>query len=75
MKIMNIYLHSVKDVTEFVNEISKVEGAATIYAGRYIINAKSIMGIFSLDLSEPLKLEIENWKEEYAPRLEKYLAE
>ncbi|MDO5391355.1 MAG: HPr family phosphocarrier protein [Eubacteriales bacterium] len=72
---MNIYLHSVKDVTEFVNEISKVEGAATIYAGRYIINAKSIMGIFSLDLSEPLKLEIENWKEEYAPRLEKYLAE
>ena len=35
--------------------------------GKYVIDAKSIMGIFSLDLSNPLQLGIENWKEEYAP--------
>ena len=35
--------------------------------GKDVIDAKSIMGIFSLDLSNPLQLGIENWKEEYAP--------
>ena len=35
--------------------------------------AKSIMGIFSLDLSGPLQVQIEDWSKDYAPMIEKYL--
>lgn len=38
-----------------------------------MIDAKSIMEIFSLDLSKPLQHEIENWREEYAAVIERYL--
>lgn len=48
-------------------------GDVTIVSGRYVIDAKSIMGIFSLDLSKPMKLEIEDWKDEYVERLRPYM--
>ena len=38
--------------------ISKYDGDFDLTSGRYVIDAKSIMGIFSLDLSKPLKLDI-----------------
>lgn len=63
---MYITLRSIEDVKEFVNTVSKIEGDATLSGGRYIVDAKSIMGIFSLDLTKQLKLDIEEWKEEYA---------
>ncbi|MCI6139068.1 MAG: HPr family phosphocarrier protein [Clostridiaceae bacterium] len=44
-----------EDVKEFVNTVSKIEGDATLSGGRYIVDAKSIMGIFSLDLTKQLK--------------------
>ena len=43
-----VSLSSIEDVRQFVN-------AAT---GRYVIDAKSIMGLFSLDLSHPVKVEV-----------------
>lgn len=48
-------LRSIEDVKEFVNTVSKIEGDATLSGGRYIVDAKSIMGIFSLDLTKQLK--------------------
>lgn len=62
---MNITLNSIDMVKNLVNILSRVEGEAFISSGRYIVNAKSIMGIFSLDLSKPMVLKIEEWKEEY----------
>ncbi|MCI9202106.1 MAG: HPr family phosphocarrier protein [Lachnospiraceae bacterium] len=53
--------------------MSQMDGDVLLCVGKYIIDAKSIMGIFSLDLSNPLQLEIEDWKEEYTPIVEKYL--
>lgn len=53
--------------------MSRIEGDVLLCVGKYVIDAKSIMGIFSLELSKPLRLEIENWKEEYRATLEKYL--
>ena len=53
--------------------MSKIEGNVLLCVGKYVIDAKSIMGIFSLELSKPLRLEIENWKEEYVEILGKYL--
>ena len=73
MKIVEIFLHKINDVRSFVNIVSKFEGDVSLYSGRYIVDAKSIMGIFSLDLSKPIKLEIENWKDEYEGLLEKYV--
>lgn len=72
-KSFEILLGSVDKVKAFVNDMSKIEGDVFLCVGKYVIDAKSIMGIFSLELSKPLRLEIENWKEEYAAILEKYL--
>ncbi len=53
---MKVKFEKVTDVTEFVNEISKIECDADLSSGRYLVNAKSIMGIFVLDVSKPVDL-------------------
>lgn len=73
VKAFDILLGSVDKVKAFVNDMSKIEGDVLLCVGKYVIDAKSIMGIFSLELSKPLRLEIENWKEEYAAVIERYL--
>lgn len=57
---MSIKLTTIKDVSDFINLISTKEGAATVSQGRYIVNAHSLMGIFSLDLMRPIQLELES---------------
>ena len=74
-KTMTISLCSIDGVKDFVNMVSRIEGDVTISSGRYIIDAKSIMGIFSLDLSKMVTLEIEEWKDEYMEILKPYVAE
>lgn len=73
IKTFPVKLQSVDKVKGFVNDMSQIEGDVLLLAGKYVIDAKSIMGIFSLDLSNPLQLQIEDWKEEYALAIEKYL--
>jgi phosphotransferase system HPr-like phosphotransfer protein len=41
-----------------VNDITKFDNDFDLVSGRYVIDAKSIMGIFSLDLSKPIDLSI-----------------
>jgi phosphocarrier protein HPr len=53
----NILLNTINDVKNFVNIVSKYDFEVDLTSGRYVIDAKSIMGIFSLDLSKPIKLE------------------
>ncbi len=60
MKSVNISLNSIEKVKTFVNIISQYDGDFDLSSGRYIIDAKSIMGIFSLDLSTTLRLDIHN---------------
>ena len=72
-KSFHILLGSVDKVKEFVDDMSKIEGDVYLCAGKYVIDAKSIMGIFSLEQSKPLRLFIEDWKEEYAAVIERYL--
>ena len=73
VKTFPINLQSVDKVKGFVNDMSQIEGDVFLLAGKYVIDAKSIMGIFSLDLSNTLQLQIDNWKEEYVSVIEKYL--
>ena len=58
MKTLKISLNSIDKVKAFVNEISKIDCDFDLASGRYVIDAKSIMGIFSLDLSKPINLNI-----------------
>ncbi|MBE6611543.1 MAG: HPr family phosphocarrier protein [Ruminococcaceae bacterium] len=56
MKTVDIKLSSIEDVRNFVNIVSKYEMDIDLMSGRYVVDAKSIMGIFSLDLLKPIQL-------------------
>ncbi len=60
MKTVTINLSSIDKVKSFVNDIAKFDSDFDLVSGRYVIDAKSIMGIFSLDLSKPIELNIHN---------------
>ena len=49
-----IILDNVDKVKAFVVTVSKYPGDATLVSGRYVVDAKSIMGIFSLALNQPI---------------------
>lgn len=58
MKTVKILLDSIDKVKDFVNEVGKYDADFDLVAGRYVIDAKSIMGVFSLELTQPLTLNI-----------------
>ena len=76
MKTVQISLKSINKVKSFVNDITKFDCDFDLVSGRYVIDAKSIMGIFSLDLSKSIELNIhasESETEEILKVLETYL--
>lgn len=58
MRTFDIMLSSINDVKNFVNIVNKYNFDVDLTSGRYVVDAKSIMGIFSLDLSKPIKVEV-----------------
>ena len=58
MTTKTISLNTIVDVKEFVNTVARYDFEVDLVSGRYHIDGKSIMGIFSLDLSKPIKMEI-----------------
>jgi len=58
MKTFNIMLKSISEVKDFVNIVNKYNFDVDLTSGRYIVDAKSIMGIFSLDLNSPIKVDV-----------------
>lgn len=58
LKNISISLKEVNDVTNFVNLLTTYDYEVDLVSGRYIVNAKSLLGIYSLDLSKPVKLVI-----------------
>ena len=75
MKTVQISLNSIVKVKSFVNVITKYDNDFDLESGRYVIDAKSIMGIFSLDLSKPIDLNIhaDNNLDEILTALDAYL--
>lgn len=57
MVTKTVMLNTINDVKNFVTIVSKYDFEVDLTSGRYVIDAKSIMGIFSLDLSKPIKLQ------------------
>lgn len=60
MRRFTVHLKSINDVKEFVRIVNDFPYDVDLASGRYIVDAKSIMGIFSLDLAKPIDVEIHN---------------
>lgn len=60
MKSIPIKLTYAEEVKAFVNTVNQYEYEVDLRSGRHVVDAKSILGIFSLDLSKPITLEIYN---------------
>ncbi len=74
MKTANIRINTINDVKDFVTIVTKCNYDVDIVSGRYAIVAKSIMGIFSLDLSKTLELRVHSDNcDELMAELEKYI--
>ena len=75
MTTVTISLQASNDVKEFVNIVMRFDFDVDLVSGRYAIDAKSIMGIFSLDLSKPIDLYIhaEDGADEVLEVLKPYL--
>ena len=58
MKTVTVSLNTIDKVKDFVNTVTGFDCDFDLVSGRYVIDAKSIMGIFSLDLSRPIDLTI-----------------
>mgnify|MGYP003321244468 CR=1 FL=1 len=58
MKNVNVSLASINDVKNFVNIVGKYDFDIDLISDRYVVDAKSIMGIFSLDLTKPIGVQL-----------------
>ncbi len=61
----NVAISSINEVKEFVNAACKQMVDIDIISGRYVIDAKSIMGIFSIDLTKPVTVSVNGTEEDY----------
>lgn len=57
MFVTTVFLPEIADVAEFVNIMTQFRFEAQLHIGNYSVDAKSIMGIFTLDREQPLQLE------------------
>lgn len=59
-----VSLASIEDVKKFVDAANHCPCEVDVLSGRYIINAKSIMGLFSIDLAKPVRVEVHGTQEQ-----------
>ena len=58
MKSFKVMLSSIVDVKNFVNFVNEFDFDVDLVSGRYVVDAKSLMGIFSLELSRPIVMRV-----------------
>ena len=76
MTTKTISLNTIVDVKEFVNTVARYDFEVDLVSGRYHIDGKSIMGIFSLDLSKPIKMEIHSDDcDEFLKEIQRFVVE
>lgn len=62
MKSVKVYFPTIESVKDFVNAVSRYPYEVDLHNGRYVVDAKSLLGIYSLDLAKPIVCEIYNDK-------------
>ncbi len=75
MEDVLIRLSTIDDVKDFVSIVSDFDGDVTIRAGRYVIDGKSILGIFSVDLSKVLILTIDKPTSEKLEMIQRFVVQ
>lgn len=58
MKTFAIQLKEINDVYTLVNTLVAYDGAVDLGSGRYVVDGRSILGIFSLDLRQPVNVHV-----------------
>lgn len=64
MQEISISLHSIDRVKEFVQMLLPFDGEFEVLSGKYVVDAKSILGLFSVNLSQPVVLRIDTSEEQ-----------
>ena len=75
MHTVQVNLNSVEKVRAFVNSVNTFDSEFDLVSGRFVIDAKSIMGILSLDLSKPITLTIYSDDDAIMESLKPFLVE
>ncbi len=73
MKTFAIHLREINDVYKLVNTLVAYDGAVDLGSGRYVVDGRSILGIFSLDLRQPVNVHVH--KEEDVEMLKNLLGD
>ena len=74
MRTEQVLLNSMEEIQEFNRIVGQYEYEVDMVSGRYVIDAKSLMGILSLDLSKPVTIQMQgNPDEEFLGKLEKFI--
>lgn len=73
MTTFNVLINSIDDVKNFVNIVNRYSCDIDLVSGRYVVDAKSIMGIFSLDLTQPIKVEVHSDDKQIVEDLKPYV--
>lgn len=71
-----ICLRNMEEIKDFVACVSRCEGTADLKSGRYVVDAKLILGIFSLDITKPMRLAVDMKKaerEQFFREIQKYI--
>ena len=64
MKKVNIKFNTIVQIQSFVNDMSRFLSDVDLTSGKYVVNAKSVIGVFSLDLAHPIGLTAEGVDED-----------
>ena len=75
MRTVYVNFPTVMDVKRFVESISSLEGDFDLIDGRYVVDAKSLMGIFGMDITKPIKLRIEKDNNKAMQAIKRYVVE
>lgn len=75
MKTVTVSLNTIDKVKEFVHIASAIDCEMDLVSGRYVIDAKSIMGIFSMDLCKKLNLNIHSEDDSIAEKFRDFIVE
>ena len=75
MRTVYVSLPTVMDVKRFVENISSLKGDFDLIDGRYVVDARSLMGIFGMDLTKPMQLRIHNDSKKALQAIQSFVVE